>query len=158
MIRNATFNRRMLATAVIGALALMPLSQPALGATTLEKQLRTKINAYRTSKGKATLKMKDVLVDKAHAQAEKMAEEGELSHSTGTQLTRYANAAGCDTGTPPIAENIAVASTLDGLMQEWKDSTPHRKAMLSKKWERIGTGVVEDDGTLWGVVLFCSTK
>ena len=49
--------------------------------------------------------------------------------------------------------------TLDAMIQGWKDSAPHNKTMLKKGWERIGTGVFEDEeGDLWAVVLFCSTK
>ena len=162
MIRNVTFNRRMLAAAVIGALALLPV-QPATAdhASPLEKQLRTKINAYRASKDKAKLKMKDVLVTKARAQAEKMAADGEFDpegdHSSQRQLGAYIRAGGCDTK-PFIAEIIASEVSLDRMLEGWKASTFHRKTMLKKGWERIGTGVVEDHGTLWAVVLFCSTK
>lgn len=163
MIRNQSLKRRMLAASVLGALVVLPVTQPALGghATPLEKSLRKKINAYRAEKGKAKLKMKDILVTKARAQAEDMAADGEFDpvgdHSSEKQLTSYAKAAGCDTA-PFISEIIASEVSLDRMMDGWKASTPHRKTILKKGWERIGTGVVEAHGKLWAVVLFCSTK
>lgn len=154
----------MLAASVVGALAFLPLAQPAGAghATTLEKQLRKKINAYRSSKDKPTLKMKDVLVTKARAQAEQMAADDQFDpigdHSSERELTAYANAANCDTA-PFLAEIIAAEASLDRIIEGWKASRPHNKTMLKKAWERIGTGVFDDgDGTLWAVVLFCSTK
>lgn len=183
MIRNLTLKRRMLAASVLGALVLLPVSQPAVGghATPLEKELRRKINAYREENGKAKLKMKDKLVTKARAQAGRMAAdglfcpptdepepgcEGKSDHSTDTRLTNYLKAGKCDTK-PFLAEIIAstivlAEATPDAMIEAWKASKGpegHNKIMLKKKWEKIGTGIhVDDAGNLWGVVLFCSTK
>jgi hypothetical protein len=87
----------------------------------------------------------------AKAHAERMAQEGELSHRYGGEQDLAQRAAGAGARFSMIEENIAVGDTPFHVHQEWMKSQAHHDNLLNAKIDRIGVAVVPAHGVLYVV-------
>ena len=104
------------------------------------------VNRDRAGYGRPALSVDYQLVDKAKAWSYKMSRDGRISHSTLTS-----GVPGCWRS---LGENVAVASSVDGLHRAWMASAPHRANILSWNYNRIGVGITKRDGRYYGVQVF----
>lgn len=131
----------------------------------LEAALLGHANAYRASKGSRPLFPSDLFLIAARAQAADMMINDFVGHrsSTGHDFdSRMRVFVGDTTRFPAMAENAARQSQdtpVDGaklrkLFQQWIDSRPHRKALVSRDYAFVSTAVVQRGNTIWAVQIF----
>lgn len=104
------------------------------------------VNRDRAAQGRATLPNHATLSTKAQAWADEMAREGRVSHSTLTDGTPSCRRA--------LGENVAAASSVDGLHRAWMASAGHRANILDPRWDHIGVGVTRSGDRYYGVQVF----
>ncbi len=106
-------------------------------------------NRDREAHGLDALQWNDSLAVAAQAHAERMAEEGELSHQYAGEGNVGQRAARAGVHFRAIAENIATGFSDEQVEQEWMHSPPHRRNILDPTLNAIGVGVVERGSTLY---------
>jgi len=162
---------------VLGALILqMPFAsaqffgkkKPILAKAAADPQLTSQIsidltNEFRKEEGLGKLKQNDTLTATAQAFADFMARTGKYGHEAdGRTPAERADAQGYDYAV--ILENIAYSFRTNGystqelaekFVQGWKDSPPHRKAMVHPHTLETGVAVARaDSGYYYAVQLF----
>lgn len=96
------------------------------------------LNSDRTSHGLPALPLRADAQAKAQAWAEKVAQDGALSHSTMSQgLTQCWTAVG---------ENVARAPSVAHAEKILMDDPPHRANILASRWTAAGLGVARTAG------------
>lgn len=131
----------------------------------LERQLAEAANAYRRQEGKEPLQASDLFVLAARAHAADMMINNFIGHraSTGHNFdSRIRTFVDDITRFPAMAENAAresqktpvSAAKARHLFQQWIDSRSHRRALLSRDYAFVSTGVVQRGTTLWAVQIF----
>jgi Cysteine-rich secretory protein family len=108
-------------------------------------------NADRQEQGLPALQWNDALAAAAQAHAERMAQEGQLSHQYAGEPPLMQRAQQAGAHFESIAENVAMAPDAEGVEQAWMHSTPHRTNILDPKMNALGIGVVERGGALYAV-------
>jgi uncharacterized protein YkwD len=137
------------------ALALAPTAASAApGDPTLDPQehaLCVSVNAYRAQHGLAPLKVSVALTNASKWLSADMAHNDYLDHtdSLGRSFTRRITAFGYRG--PLRSENIAAGSAdAAGTLEQWKQSAPHRRNLLSRTLKVIGIGRSYDADSLLG--------
>ena len=131
----------------------------------LETSIAAQANAYRQSKGVASLQASPRLRDAARAQAVDMMLNGYVGHksSSGHEFdSRMRSFLGSSMRMPRMAENAARdtqkgeanAGKARRLFQQWVESRPHRKALLNSGYKFVSTGVVQRGNKIWAVQIF----
>jgi uncharacterized protein YkwD len=131
----------------------------------LEASIAAQANAYRQSKGVASLQASPRLRDAARAQAVDMMLNGYVGHrsSSGHEFdSRMRAFLGSSMMMPRMAENAARdtqkgeadAGKARRLFQQWVESRPHRKALLNSGYKFVSTGVVQRGNKIWAVQIF----
>lgn len=132
----------------------------------LEAQIAGQANAYRQSKGVASLQASPKLRDAARAQAIDMMLNGYVGHkaSSGHEFDSRMRAflGSPIMMMPRMAENAARdtqkgeadAGKARRLFQQWVDSRPHRKTLLNSGYKFVSTGVVQWGNKIWAVQIF----
>ncbi len=132
----------------------------------LEAVIAGQANAYRQSKGIASLQASLKLRDAARAQAIDMMLNGYVGHkaSSGHEFdSRMRAFLGSPVMMMPrMAENAArdtQKSEADSgkarrLFQQWVESRPHRKTLLNSGYKFVSTGVVQRGNKIWAVQIF----
>lgn len=131
----------------------------------LEERLVALANAYRAAEGKKPLAGDTVFQNAARAHAADMMVHGFMGHRASTgqdfdsrmrvfvdDITRY----------PSLAENAARdtqktpadAGKAQALFGQWVKSRPHRKALLSRNYQFVSTGVIQRGNAIWAVQIF----
>lgn len=134
----------------------------------LEAELLRLANAYRGKKGKKPLQEGDFFVTAARAHAADMMLHNFMGHraSMGQEFSsRMAVFAGDVTRFPSLGENAArdtKKTPVDGakakaLFQQWVDSASHRKALVSRSYQFVSTGVIQRGNSIWAVQIFYAT-
>lgn len=120
-------------------LAANTLSQQVLAGD--EKYLFDAVNRERTSEGLHALKWDAALASAARIHLQKMVERRSLSHQFPGEadLTKRSRDAGAHFSI--IAENIALAPSVNELHIGWMNSTPHRNNIMNPKLTAIGIAV-----------------
>ena len=91
------------------------------------------VNASRRDNGLPALTAHAQLVAKAQAWADKLAQDGRLSHSDlRIGITVPHNALG---------ENVGFASSIEAVQQDFMQSPGHRANILDPRYQNVGTGV-----------------
>jgi uncharacterized protein YkwD len=131
----------------------------------LEAEIAAQANAYRHSKGVASLQSSPLLRDAARAQALDMMLNGYVGHraSSGQEFdSRMRAFLGSPFTMPQMAENAA-RDTQKGeadvtkarrLFQQWVESRPHRKTLLNSGYKFVSTGVVQRGNKIWAIQIF----
>jgi uncharacterized protein YkwD len=132
----------------------------------LEAKIAAQANAYRQSKGIASLQTSPRLRDAARAQAIDMMLNGYVGHksSSGHEFDSRMRAflGSSLMMMPRMAENAARdtqkgeadAGKARRLFQQWVESRPHRKTLLNSGYKFVSTGVVQRDNKIWAVQIF----
>ena len=132
----------------------------------LEAVIAGQANAYRQSKGIASLQASPKLRDAARAQAIDMMLNGYVGHkaSSGHEFDSRMRAflGSPIMMMPRMAENAARdtqkgeadAGKARRLFQQWVDSRPHRKTLINSGYKFVSTGVVQRGNKIWAVQIF----
>jgi uncharacterized protein YkwD len=132
----------------------------------LEAVIAGQANAYRQSKGIASLQSSPKLRDAARAQAVDMMLNGYVGHkaSSGHEFDSRMRAflGSPIMMMPRMAENAARdtqkgeadAGKARRLFQQWVDSRPHRKTLINSGYKFVSTGVVQRGNKIWAVQIF----
>lgn len=134
----------------------------------LEAVLAGYANAYRARQDKGPLTPSDLFLVPARAHAADMMINNFMGHraSTGHDFdSRMRAFVGDITKFPGMAENAARESRntpadeakARHLFQEWIDSRPHRKTLVSRDYVFVSTAVVQRGNTIWAVQIFWAT-
>ena len=111
-----------------------------------ETNLFVATNNLRKAAGLPAYAQQETLVDEARAWAASMAASGQLSHSDPYQWSVSWTA---------VAENVGVASSIDGIISRLEASPEHRANMLSTKYTHMAVGTVRGkDGRLYAAQVF----
>ena len=131
----------------------------------LEAVLLGYVNSYRAQQGGLPLVASDLLLVPARAHAVDMMVNNFMGHraSTGHDFdSRMRVFVGDITKFPAMGENAARESQntpadkakVRRLLQQWIDSRPHRKALLSRDHAFVSTAVIQRGTTIWAVQIF----
>ena len=131
----------------------------------LETELVRLANAYRTGEGRKSLAADGQFRLAARAHAADMMLNGFMGHkaSTGhdfdsrmrvfvddiTRLPAMAENAARDTQKTPVDRAKAAA-----LFGQWINSRPHRRALSSRDYQFVSTGVIQRGNSIWAVQIF----
>jgi hypothetical protein len=116
-----------------------------------EQALVTLANQARSDAGLKPLVWDAALAAAAKAHAERMVQEGELSHRYGGEPDLPQRAASAGAHFSMIEENIALGDTALHVHQGWMKSQAHHDNLLDAKIDRIGVAVVPAHGVLYVV-------
>jgi len=131
----------------------------------LEAILAGYANAYRAQQSKEPLTPSDLFLVPARAHAVDMMRNNFLGHnaSSGHNFdSRMRTFVDDITKFPAMAENAARDSQntpvgqakARALFQQWIDSRPHRKALVSRDYAFVSTAVVQRGNKIWAVQIF----
>jgi uncharacterized protein YkwD len=132
----------------------------------LEAVIAGQANAYRQSKGIASLQASSRLRNAARAQAIDMMLNGYVGHkaSSGHEFdSRMRAFLGSPVMMMPRMAENAARDTQKGeadagkarrLFQQWVESRPHRKTLLNSGYNFVSTGVVQRGNRIWAVQIF----
>ncbi len=131
----------------------------------LEAVLAGYANAYRTQQGKKPLTVSNFFLVPARAHTVDMMTGNFLGHnaSTGHNFdSRMRVFVGDITKFPAMAENAARDSQntpvgpakARAVLQQWIESPPHRKALVSRDYAFVSTAVVQRGNKIWAVQIF----
>ena len=110
-----------------------------------EGQFASRINKLRTGSGLDALSRDGTLDSRARSWAERMAEQGDLSHSKLSSLLPPWSAA---------AENVGMGGSVKGVFNSLAASSGHKANMLGD-YTHLGVGVwVDSSGTIWTAHIF----
>ncbi len=126
-------------------------------ASPAEQQLFDATNQVRSDQGLSPLHWDASLAYAAHAHAEKMTEQGQLSHQYGGEPPLTTRAAQAGAHFQSIAENIAMGPSANSIQNQWMHSMPHRTNILDPQMTAIGIAVVEKRGSLYAVEDFANS-
>jgi len=140
---------RLAALVTAASLTLLLAPSPTVdAASSAENKMRQLINGERTERGKKALAMNEVLVGIARRHSKEMAEDGKIYHNPHlSSAVRFTN---------PSAwgENVGMGVSVPRLHDLFMASPPHRKNILKPDFDRIGVGLVQEDGVLYVTVVF----
>jgi len=153
-IATMTRTRRIASLAVAFCLALPIAAQAAPGDPVLDPQERAlcaQVNGYRAQHGLTPLKVSVTLTKSSKWLSADMARNDYLDHtdSLGRTFNRRITAFGYRGGMR--SENVAAGSAdAAPTLEQWKQSAPHRKNLLSRSVKVIGIGRAYDPGSMLG--------
>ncbi len=110
-----------------------------------ESQFASSINSYRSSKGLGSLSRDGSLDSYARSWAKRMAEKGNISHSSiGSLLPPWSS----------VGENVGMGGSVGGIFDALVASSGHRANMLGD-FTHMGIGVwIDSSGTVWTAHVF----
>jgi uncharacterized protein YkwD len=160
---NANDEKIMLRTkpfaGLIACVILFSSSAPAQQKTSdAERQLFNSVNQERKAHGLSPLKYDEALATAARAHAQRMAEQGTISHQLPGEpnlLTR-ARAAGAHFSW--ISENVDEGPNASAIHQSFMKSPQHRANILDTDMDSAGIGVADRNGQLYAVEDFSKAK
>jgi hypothetical protein len=110
-----------------------------------EQNLLESTNASRTAAGLPALAWHPDLADDAEAQAQRMADSGQLYHTE--------DLASVTTGWTRLGENVGFGASVGVVHDAFMASSGHRGNVLGE-WDSIGVGVAVDGSLVWVSVIF----
>jgi uncharacterized protein YkwD len=123
-----------------------------------ERQLFNAANQGRKAHGLPSLKPDEALANAARAHAQRMAEQGTISHQLPGEpnLLSRAKAAGAQFSW--ISENVDEGQNATAIQQSFMRSPQHRANILDSDMDSVGIGVAERNGQMFAVEDFCKAK
>ena len=147
--RRHALSRRRKLLAGVGAVVL---AAGVLGGCISADQVTVQnlLNADRTNNGRSTLADMAQADTKAQAWAQKLANDGVLSHSN--LADGYSGVTWCKLG-----ENVGMGASLEIVEAAFMNSPGHRANILDTAYNRVGSGVVKTGNTYFVVQEFVQT-
>jgi uncharacterized protein YkwD len=145
--------------ALITLLTLIPVNSPAQQKTSdAERQLLNSINQERKAHGLPSLKPDEALANASRKHAQRMAEQGTISHQLpgGPSLPSRAKAAGAHFTW--LSENVDEGPNAAAIHQSFMKSPQHRANILDGDMDSAGIGVAERNGQMFAVEDFSKAK
>jgi len=123
-----------------------------------ERQLFNAVNQERKTHGLPALKLDPSLMNAARAHAERMAEQGTLSHQLPGEpsLSSRTKAAGARFSW--LSENVDEGPNAAAIHQSFMKSAQHRANILDSDMDSVGIGVAERNGQMFAVEDFSKAK
>lgn len=113
----------------------------------------SKINAIRASNGRRAWVYNSKLSRAAQTHVHLMVSRGVISHDLGGKLRERVNVTGY---VGALGENLAQGqASLEGAIQGWMNSSPHRATLLSDKFSEFGLAVASGGSsrsTYWALI------
>ncbi|MCD9154879.1 CAP domain-containing protein [Aeromicrobium duanguangcaii] len=136
-------------TTALAAVPSAPASATTMSPSTFDQRLHDLTNSARHARGLGTLRFDSCLDRYAQRQARRMAAQQRMFHQNLSAVLRRCNARA-------VGENVAHGfRTPRSNIRGWLNSPGHRHNMLSRKYTRLGIGMVRDGrGHTWTVQLF----
>jgi uncharacterized protein YkwD len=127
-------------------------------ASDAKRQLFNAVNQERKAHGLPPLKLDEALSNAARAHAQRMAEQGTLSHqfSAEPSLPSRAKAAGARFSL--LSENVDEGPNAAAIHQSFMKSPQHRANILDSDMDSVGIGVAERNGQMFAVEDFSKAK
>ncbi|MDA8793651.1 CAP domain-containing protein [Bacteriovoracaceae bacterium] len=100
-----------------------------------------KVNEFRKSKGLKEMNYGQKCKESAQSHAEDMVERGFFSHHSPDET--YKQRIRREGFTGAVAENIAIATTVDRTFNNWIKSPGHRRNILRAKYKYSGVGYIK---------------
>ncbi len=113
-------------------------------------------NQARAQQGLGPLQWDPALAAAAQVHTQRMADQRTLTHQLPGEPDLAVRAGQQGAHFRAIAENIAMAGSLNGLQNEWMKSPPHRANILDPRMDHIGVGLIQRGGYWYAAVDFDS--
>jgi uncharacterized protein YkwD len=114
-----------------------------------ELRLLTLVNQEREKAGLSKLQWDSHLAESARLHTQKMVEHQNLSHQLSGEPPLGERAGATGLRFNAVAENVALAPTIDEIHKGLMNSPPHRANILSPKYNSIGFGITLSQGELY---------
>jgi uncharacterized protein YkwD len=123
-----------------------------------ERQLFNAVNQERKGHGLQPLKSDEALTTAARQHAQRMAEQGTISHQLlgEPNLLSRARAAGAHFGW--LSENVDEGPNPAAIHQSFMKSPQHRANVMDSDMDSVGIGIAERNGQLFAVEDFSKAK
>jgi hypothetical protein len=151
-LHQSSRSHRLLAGPFVVVLALSALTATpaAASAATDESTFVSLANQARAQAGLPAFELDAALADTARAWSASMAESNQLSHDPNLIPT----VGSIEPSWRSAAENVGVGADAHQVFDAFMASSSHRANLLSSRFNRIGAGVVFEDGRLWVTLRF----
>lgn len=116
----------------------------------LRDELLALTNADRDRYERRALDLARSISRYATRHSRRMAQRGELFHSSWDRLARELEG----TGWQVAGENVGMGPTVDVVQEAFMQSGPHRRNVLLRAFDHAAIGVVESGGSVWITVVF----
>jgi uncharacterized protein YkwD len=157
LISNAQHNYRI--AVLITLLMLCSASGLAQQQTSdAERELFNAVNRERKAHGLSSLNLDKALADAARKHAERMAEQGTISHQLPGEPNLLSRARAAGAHFSWISENVDEGPNPTAIHQSFMKSPQHRANILDGDMDSTGIGVVKRNGQLFAVEDFSKAK
>jgi uncharacterized protein YkwD len=123
-----------------------------------EQQLFNAINKERKAHGLPSLKPDQALANAARQHAQRMAEQGTISHQLPGEPTLPSRVKAAGAHFSWLAENVDEGQNATAIHQSFMKSPQHRANILDSDMDSAGIGVAERNGYLFAVEDFSKAK
>lgn len=113
-----------------------------------EGRMRRRINQERDERNIRRVRMPTDLVTIARRHTRRMIRKGDLYHNPNLR----GDLSGQSHST--YGENVGRGNTVGSLHRLFMRSRPHRRNIISGRYDRMGVGAIRADGRLWVTVVF----
>src|SRR5437660_3183347 len=114
-----------------------------------ESRLLTLLNQERQKAGLSKLQWDSHLAESARLHTQKLVVHQELSHQFTGEPTLGERAGATGLRFNSVAENVAMAPTIDEIHKGLMNSPPHRENILNPKYNSVGFGITLSQGELY---------
>jgi uncharacterized protein YkwD len=144
---------------LITLLTLIPATAPAQQKTLdTERQLFNAINQERKVHRLPSLKADEALADAARKHAQRMAEQGTVSHQFPGEPSLPSRAKAAGAHFIWLSENVDEGANATAIHQSFMKSPQHRANILDGDMDSVGIGVAERNGQMFAVEDFSKAK
>jgi len=145
--------------ALIAMLTLISASaQPQQKTSDAERQLLNAVNRERQAQGLPPLKSDEALATAARAHAQRMAEQGTISHQLRGEPNLLSRVRAAGAHFTWLAENVDEGPNPTAIHQSFMRSPQHRANILDTDMDSAGIGISERHGQLFAVEDFSKAK
>ena len=123
-----------------------------------ERQLFDAVNRERKAQGLPSLKPDEALAAAARAHAQRMAEQGTISHQLPGEPNLLARARAAGAHFTWLAENVDQGPNPTAIHQSFMKSPQHRANILDPDMDSAGIAIVERNGQMFAVEDFSKAK
>jgi uncharacterized protein YkwD len=127
-------------------------------ASDAEQQLFNAVNQERKAHGLSPLQLDEALSNAARAHAQRMAEQGTLSHQFPGEPNLPSRAKTAGAHFSWLSENVDQGPNAIAIHQSFMKSPQHRANILDGDMDSAGIGVVERNGQMFAVEDFSKAK